>query len=122
MVILEGENIENPKFLLVDDISENLFALEHLLQEMELDCDIVKTQSGAEALKLMKQDEFALVLLDIMMPEMDGYEVAKQIRERGLDKELPIIFMTAETGPKPLESLWRQGQWGLYKSLSTLKS
>ena len=64
---------KDAKILIVDDKPENLFALEHLIDEMNLGCSVVKTQSGQQALKQIQQDEFALVLLDIMMPGMDGY-------------------------------------------------
>jgi PAS domain S-box-containing protein len=80
--------------LLVDDHPSNLFALESILDGMGY--NLVKVQSGAEALKcLLKEREFAAVLLDVQMPLMDGFETAALIRERERLRHLPIIFVTA---------------------------
>ena len=103
---------KDTKILIVDDKPENLFALEHLIDEMNLGCSVMKAQSGQQALKQIQQDEFALVLLDIMMLGMDGYEVAKHIRETHQKDVLPIIFITAHTGPKPLDKFMAAGAVG----------
>ena len=79
--------------LLVDDRPENLLSLENLLKATEL--HIVKTTSGNEALGLMLRHDFALVLLDVQMPEMDGFEVAKLMRSSKKTRHIPIIFITA---------------------------
>lgn len=79
--------------LLVDDRPENLLALEGLLSD--LGHNLVRARSGAEALKHLLQDEYALLLLDVQMPEMDGYETARLIRGRSRSKHVPIIFITA---------------------------
>lgn len=81
--------------LLVDDRPENLIALEALLDDMGLDLDMVTATSGNEALRLSLKRDFALVLLDVQMPEMDGFETAKLLRTNPKTCHLPIIFVTA---------------------------
>lgn len=83
--------------LLVDDVPENLITLEAILRKLDL--NIVKANSGKEALRCLLEDEFAMILLDIHMPGMDGLETAKLIRQREKSKNTPIIFLSAyETG------------------------
>jgi signal transduction histidine kinase/DNA-binding response OmpR family regulator/HPt (histidine-containing phosphotransfer) domain-containing protein len=79
--------------LLVDDRPENLLSLENLLKSSEL--NIFKATSGNEALGLMLRNDFALVLLDVQMPEMDGFEVAQLMHSSSRTRHLPIIFITA---------------------------
>jgi signal transduction histidine kinase len=79
--------------LLVDDQPANLIALEAMLQG--LGQNLVKASSGREALKWLLTHEFAVVLLDVKMPEMDGFETATLIRERDKSRHTPIIFLTA---------------------------
>lgn len=79
--------------LIVDDRQENILVLESLLEG--LDCCIFKATSGNEALSLMLEYDFALVLLDIQMPHMDGFEVAELMRVREKTRNIPIIFVTA---------------------------
>ncbi len=85
--------MQAPSVLLVDDRPENLLALERLLEDMEL--GLVQATSGNEALGLLLEREFALVLLDVQMPGMDGYEVAQLMRQNEKTKHIPIIFVTA---------------------------
>ncbi|HEX3904653.1 MAG TPA: response regulator [Polyangia bacterium] len=82
-----------PKVLLVDDVDANLVALEGLLGRMS--CDLVRARSGNEALRLLLRHEFAVVLLDVQMPQMDGYEVAQHARDNPATRHVPIIFVTA---------------------------
>jgi signal transduction histidine kinase len=79
--------------LLVDDQPANLLALEAMLQG--LGQNLVKAGSGREALKWLLRDEFAVILLDVKMPDMDGFETAALIRERDKSRDTPIIFLTA---------------------------
>src|SRR5690242_2670459 len=79
--------------LLVDDNPQNLLALEVTLGD--LDHNLVKAHSGEEALKKVLEKDFALILLDIQMPGMDGFETARLIRERERTRHVPIIFLTA---------------------------
>ncbi len=79
--------------LLVDDQPANLLALEAMLQG--LGQNLIKAESGREALKWLLTHEFAVILLDVKMPEMDGFETATLIRERDKSRHTPIIFLTA---------------------------
>ncbi|WP_453933267.1 hybrid sensor histidine kinase/response regulator [Acidovorax temperans] len=85
---------DRTKCLIVDDVEENLIALEALLQRDGL--DILKAQSGPEALELLlAHDDVALALLDVQMPEMNGFELAELIRGSERTRHIPLIFMTA---------------------------
>jgi DNA-binding response OmpR family regulator/serine phosphatase RsbU (regulator of sigma subunit)/anti-sigma regulatory factor (Ser/Thr protein kinase) len=79
--------------LVVDDRPENLTALEAVLEPVG--CRIVTATSGQEALKLMLEQQFAVLLLDVHMPGMDGYEVASYVRKRHRTSTVPIIFLSA---------------------------
>ncbi|MBT6338626.1 MAG: response regulator, partial [Desulfobacula sp.] len=81
------------KILIVDDKEDNLFSLEQILKEA--DADIIRAQNGNEALAASLNHEFALALLDVQMPGMDGYELAEWLRSETKTKELPIIFVSA---------------------------
>ncbi|MET7901595.1 response regulator [Streptomyces sp. NPDC005355] len=83
-----------PKILVVDDQHYNLLAMGAVLAT--LDQELVTAASGQEALKaLLDHDDFALILLDMQMPEMDGYETAAHIKRRPRNRDIPIIFLTA---------------------------
>ncbi len=84
---------ERPSILIVDDLATNLLVLEHCLSV--LDVNIIKASSGNEALALTLEHDFALILLDVQMPDMDGYETAQLIRSKEAKKYIPIIFLTA---------------------------
>jgi two-component system, sensor histidine kinase and response regulator len=79
--------------LMVDDVDANLVALDAVLSD--LDCQLVRARSGNEALRQLLKRDFAVMLLDIQMPEMDGFEVAKYARENPKTQHVPIIFLTA---------------------------
>ena len=79
--------------LLVDDQPANLMALEAMLQG--LGQNLIKAESGREALKWLLTHEFAVILLDVKMPEMDGFETAALIRQRDKSRHTPILFLTA---------------------------
>lgn len=79
--------------LLVDDHHDNLLALEAVLGD--LNYNLVKCLSGEEALRCLLKDEFAVILLDVQMPEMDGFETARLIKSRKKTQEVPIIFISA---------------------------
>lgn len=82
-----------PKILVVDDIEENLLTLKGNLRG--LDAEIITAYSGKEALLHVLRHDFALVILDVQMPEMNGYETAERIRLGKRNKHVPIIFLTA---------------------------
>ncbi|MEO2048628.1 MAG: response regulator, partial [Pirellulales bacterium] len=86
------------KLLVVDDRPENLYAMENILSK--LDAELIMAGSGNEALTLTLRHKFALILLDVQMPEMNGYEVATLLRERDVTANIPIIFVTAINNDK----------------------
>ncbi|HYP88995.1 MAG TPA: hybrid sensor histidine kinase/response regulator [Polyangiaceae bacterium] len=79
--------------LVVDDVEANLKSMSALLENGGT--DVVLARSGEEALRLLLRREFAVMLLDVQMPEMDGYEVAQHARSNVTTKDVPIIFLTA---------------------------
>ncbi len=79
--------------LLVDDNPRNLLALEAILNRLEQ--NLVRATSGEDALRCLLQQDFAVILLDVKMPGMDGFETATLIRERERSRHVPIIFLTA---------------------------
>jgi signal transduction histidine kinase len=85
--------LEPVKFLLVDDLEENLVALSALLRRADLELHMAR--SGTQALELLLRHEFALAIIDVHMPEMDGFELAELLRGTERCKHLPIIFATA---------------------------
>ncbi|WP_413100510.1 two-component system response regulator [Streptomyces sp. Inha503] len=83
---------EKAGILIVDDMEENLIALEAVLGP--LDQQLVRARSGEEALKAMLRQDFAVVLLDVLMPGMDGFETAANIKRLDQTKDVPIILLT----------------------------
>jgi CheY-like chemotaxis protein len=81
------------RILLVDDRPENLLALEAILSTV--DHELVRASSGDEALKALLTEDFAVILLDVSMPGMDGLETAAHIKRRERTRDVPIIFLTA---------------------------
>ncbi|HTE50362.1 MAG TPA: ATP-binding protein [Kofleriaceae bacterium] len=104
--------------LMVDDVPDNLLVLEELLRHPGR--RLVRAGSGNEALRLMLKQEFALVLLDVQMPGMDGYETAELMRGAESTRSIPIIFMTA--GDRSDEAAFRGYDVGavdfLYKPIN----
>ena len=84
---------QTAKALLVDDRRENLMALEAILQGLPVQS--VAVESGEAALKQLLVDDFAVILLDAQMPDMDGFETASHIKRRERTRHVPIIFLTA---------------------------
>jgi len=93
------ELLRDKKVLVVDDDMRTSFAISHLLSGRGM--KPLKAQNGARALKLLKDNpDVALVLMDIMMPVMDGYEAMKRIRESEETRRIPIIALTAKAMPQ----------------------
>jgi CheY-like chemotaxis protein len=92
---------EKPKILVVDDNSTNLSLVGALLAGLNI--ELMRATSGAEAIELTNHEEFALVLMDISMPGMDGFETVEKIRMKVRNKLLNIIYMTALTDEPDLQ-------------------
>ncbi len=82
-----------PKILIVDDLLENLISLEAILEDFDI--EMVRAISGEEALKYSLKDDFALAILDVQMPGMNGYETLEMMRQRKKTRYLPVIFVSA---------------------------
>ena len=80
------------KILIVDDDERNLLALTEVLDPL---AEVITVSSGRDALRALLKDDFAVILLDVYMPEMDGYETAGFIRQREQTARIPIIFLSA---------------------------
>lgn len=108
------------KILLVDDVHENLLALAALLQSDDI--AVYKADSGAKALDLLLEHDFALALIDVQMPEMNGFELAEFMRSTERTKRIPLIFVTAAS--QESEHAFRGYESGavdfLYKPLDSL--
>jgi signal transduction histidine kinase len=89
----QAEAADKARILLVDDEPKSLFALQQLLST--LGQNLMVAQSGEEALRLALRNDFAVILLDVRMPGIDGFETARLIRARERSKSTPIIFLTA---------------------------
>jgi signal transduction histidine kinase len=88
-----NDNDGKVSILIVDDQEQKLLSLEAVLGE--LDVEVVRAKSGDESLRLLLNQEFALILLDVNMPGMDGFDTARLIRQRKSSEHTPIIFITA---------------------------
>jgi CheY-like chemotaxis protein len=82
-----------PRVLMVDDLEDNLVALTAILKSLPV--TLVQARSGEEAMKALLRDDFAVVLLDVLMPGMDGFETATHIKRLDKTRNVPIIFLTA---------------------------
>ena len=98
---------ERATILVVDDRDEDLMTLDELLAAP--DREIVRARSGREALRLLLGREFALILLDVVMPEMDGFEVATLIRQRVRLRHTPIVFLTGQDDDARLHHAYSLG-------------
>lgn len=87
-----GEQAERARVLVVDDDPRNLLALREVLEDL---VDVACAESGEEALRYLLKEQFAVIVLDVLMPVMDGYETASLIRKREQSRNTPIIFLTA---------------------------
>jgi two-component system, sensor histidine kinase len=84
---------DQAKILIVDDVPDKVLSLEVILEDLHQ--TVISVNSGADALRCLLNDDFAVILLDVNMPEMDGFETAAMIRQRKRSEHTPIIFLTA---------------------------
>lgn len=91
----DNSNTQPLVILIVDDVPSNLFTLGALLEEHFEEVKVVEANSGFEALEKLMRQPVDLIILDIQMPEMDGFQTAKLIRSRKKTKNIPIVFLTA---------------------------
>ncbi len=96
-----------PRVLLVDDRKDKLLAMEAALQPLAV--EIVTARSGLEAIALTKRLEFAVILLDVRMPGLDGFETAARIRQQSRSARTPIIFVSAAETPELIEQGYALG-------------
>ncbi len=92
--------------LVVDDTSTNIEVLNELLDQ---EYDVMVALDGAFALEIAHDDKPDLILLDIMMPQMDGYEVCKRLKKSEVTKDIPVIFITARTDEESIEKAYDVG-------------
>lgn len=103
----EGNNKTVPRILVVDDVETNRFILRDIISEMNY--QPVLTENGIQALKMMQYVKPQLVILDIAMPGMDGYEVCRKIKENPQTRDIPIIFISAYDHPEDIVTGFEQG-------------
>jgi len=96
------------KRILVVDDDENILSLERTILEQK-GFDVTAAAGGAEALKLLAGQVFDLVLLDVMMPEIDGFTVCRKIKEDPRLKDVPVIFLTAKGGGEAIAEGFESG-------------
>ena len=96
------------KRILVVDDDENILNLEKTILEQK-GFEVTAATGGAEALRLLAEKSFDLVLLDVMMPELDGFTVCRKIKEDPRCKDLPVIFLTAKGGGEALAEGFEAG-------------
>ena len=89
---MDSSGPERARILVVDDDERNLLAIKTVLEDL---ADVVLATSGEEALRHLLKGEFAVILLDVFMPGMDGYETAQMIRAREQTRRIPIVFLSA---------------------------
>ena len=96
------------KRILVVDDDENVLSLERTILEQR-GFTVTTAGGGAEALKILAEEDFDLVLLDVMMPEVDGFTVCRRIKEEPRTREIPVIFLTAKGGGEALAEGFESG-------------
>ena len=99
--------MEKPRILVVDDLYENLISIEAILLDEDYQLDMV--QSGDKALEMTLAYEYAVILLDVQMPEMDGFTLARYLKGTKKTKYIPIIFITANLNKDLAEFGYKEG-------------
>jgi len=95
--------------LCVDDTEANLFVLESLFETKKEDFNLILVNSGIQALKILLQESIDLILLDVMMPELNGFETAQLIESNKKTIEIPIIFLTAKKDKETIREAFKYG-------------
>ncbi|MCD4668061.1 MAG: response regulator, partial [Sulfurimonas sp.] len=91
--------------LYIDDIKTNLFTLQSIIENLADDLyDVVVAQSAMDGLEVLLKQKIDLILLDIMMPEIDGFEAAKMIKSNKKTKNIPVVFLTAKNDNETIEN------------------
>lgn len=98
---------DNPKILIIDDIAENIKVVANVLKKHNF--NISYAQSGKDGIERAKKVYFDIILLDIMMPEMDGFEVCRLLKTDIKTKDIPIIFLTAKTDEESIKKGFEAG-------------
>ena len=93
------EKISKKIIILVDDNPDVLYSVNEGLKSLTKEYEMIGVQSGKECLELLKKQTPDLILLDIMMPEMDGWDVCAKIKSNKKTENIPIVFLTAKTDP-----------------------
>lgn len=96
----ENPNRNNPRILIVDDVEANRFVLRNIISDMGY--QPILTENGMQALKVVEHMKPQLIILDIAMPEMDGYEVCEKIKSNPETRDIPIIFISAFDDPSDI--------------------
>lgn len=97
-----------PKRILVVDDDENIRSLERTILEQQ-GFEVTTASGGEEALKLVASRSFDLLLLDVMMPDRDGFEVCRQVKQDARTREIPVVFLTAKGGGEALAEGFESG-------------
>ncbi len=112
------EILRGRKVLVVDDDARNIFALTSLLEDHGV--DVISANNGRKAIELLQQTaDLSMVLMDIMMPEMDGYQTIREIRNDAQFRTLPILALTAKAMKGDREKCLDAGQATTLRNLST---
>jgi len=98
--------MDQKSILIVDDVETNI---ENLMTLLEDQYDLLAATDGYEALEILEEEKIDLILLDIMMPGIDGFEVAKKIKQNNQINNIPIIFITAKTDENSIEKAYEVG-------------
>lgn len=92
---MNDQKNSKPSILVVDDMTSNRLVMGYLLKSLDMEIDLAEASSGDRAIELCREKEFALILLDVQMPGLNGYEVAEILQQSESTREIPIIFVTA---------------------------
>ncbi len=85
------------RVLIIDDNEDITFSVKYTLEELDEDMTVLRAHSGKEGMSILKKKKVDLILLDIMMPDMNGWIVNKELKKNNKTKEIPVIFLTAKT-------------------------